>query len=74
MVQTDKGVLLTTAIVVGNPKPTGRTLHAARYVARELTGREPDLVVDLALLGPGILDWDDPESSSPTYKGTYAGC
>ena len=34
------------AVVVGNPKPSSRTLDAATYVARELAGgAEPDLVV-----------------------------
>lgn len=78
----------TTAVVVGNPKPASRTLRAAGYVARELTGSEPDLVVDLATLGPALLDWTSAEVgslvdrvgaadlvvfASPTYKGTYAG-
>lgn len=76
------------AVVVGNPKPASRTLSAATYVARELTGLEPDLVVDLATLGPAVLDWADAEVSrlvaevgaadlvvvaSPTYKATYTG-
>lgn len=79
---------MTTAVIVGNPKPASRTLEAATYVARELSGVEPDLVVDLATLGPAILDWADPQVSvlvnqvgladlvvvaSPTYKGTYTG-
>jgi FMN reductase len=75
------------AVVVGNPKPGSRTLAAATYLARELAG-EPDLVVDLAELGPALLDWSDPAVgalveqvgaadlvvvASPTYKGTYTG-
>jgi FMN reductase len=77
-----------TAVVVGNPKPQSRTLAAAVHVARELTGAEPDLVVDLATLGPVLLDWKDPAVAdlvaevggadlvivaSPTFKGTYTG-
>jgi FMN reductase len=77
-----------TAVVVGNPKPDSRTLVAARSLASALTGREADLVVDLATLGPAILDWADPGIddlvaavgdtdlvvvASPTYKGTYTG-
>jgi FMN reductase len=77
----------TVAVVVGNPKPQSRTLAAATHLARELAG-EPDLVVDLADLGPALLDWADPEVTdlvkqvgaadlvvvaSPTYKGTYTG-
>jgi FMN reductase len=77
----------TVAVVVGNPKPQSRTLSAATRVARELVA-EPDLVVDLATLGPPLLDWADPEVSdlvkqvgaadlvvvaSPTYKAAYTG-
>ena len=77
-----------TAVVVGNPKPGSRTLAAASHVARSLTGAEPDLVVDLATLGPAILEWSDPEVAdlvrqvgaadlvvvaSPTYKAAYTG-
>ncbi|GCD91385.1 NADPH-dependent FMN reductase [Nocardioides sp. LS1] len=76
------------AVVVGNPKPESRTLAAATYVARELTGQDPDLVVDLAVLGTALLDWTDPTVAglveevgdadlvvvaSPTYKATYTG-
>ncbi|GGM16706.1 NADPH-dependent FMN reductase [Micromonospora yangpuensis] len=76
------------AVVVGNPRPASRTLAAAQYVAQQLTGREPELTVDLATLGPALLDWDDPGVAalvaeigaadlvvvaSPTYKGTYTG-
>lgn len=78
---------MTTAVVVGNPKPESRTLAAALHLARELTG-EPDLVVDLATLGATILDWSDDHVTdlvaqvgaaelvivaSPTYKGAYTG-
>ena len=74
--------------MVGNPKPQSRTLAAATYVATQLSGGEPDLVVDLADLGPALLDWSDPTVAglveevgaadlvvfaSPTYKGTYTG-
>ena len=77
----------TIAVVVGNPKPQSRTLAAATYLARELAG-EPDLVVDLADLGPALLDWSDPDVTdlvkqvgaadlvvvaSPTYKAAYTG-
>jgi len=77
-----------TAVVVGNPKPGSRTLAAAVHVARELNGGEPGLVVDLATLGPALLDWQDATVAelvagvgaadlvvvaSPTYKGTYTG-
>jgi FMN reductase len=77
-----------TAVMVGNPKPNSRTLAATIHLTRELTGTDPDLVVDLATLGPALLDWSSPEVAelverlggadlvvvgSPTYKGTYTG-
>ncbi len=76
------------AVVVGNPRPQSRTLAAATYLATELAGHEPDQVVDLADLGPRLLDWQDDivaalvrevgaadlvVVASPTYKGTYTG-
>lgn len=78
-----------TAVVVGNPFGGGRTLAAARRLHTALTGREEaDLVLDLATVGAGLLDWQDPEVAdlvrqvaaadlvvvaSPTYKATYSG-
>lgn len=76
------------AVVVGNPKPQSRTLSAARLLAGELTGSEPDLVVDLADWGPRLFDWADAEVAalveqvaaadlvvvaSPTYKASITG-
>ncbi|WP_183096282.1 NADPH-dependent FMN reductase [Nocardioides stalactiti] len=78
----------TTAVVVGNPKAGSRTLAAASYVVRELTGEEPDLVVDLATIGAELVDWhatsvndlvaavgraDLVVVACPTYKATYTG-
>lgn len=77
----------TVAVVVGNPKPESRTLAAATSVAQKLVGT-PDLVVDLATLGPVLLDWKSPTVASlveevgaadlvvvasPTYKGACTG-
>ena len=79
---------MTTAVVVGNPKPASRTLRAATYLASELVGGEPDLTVDLATLDAAILDWGDEQVNdlvtqigaadlvvfaSPTYKAAYTG-
>jgi FMN reductase len=79
---------VSTAIVVGNPKPGSRTLEAARYLATELTGKAPELEIDLAALGAPLLDWQSPlvgelvervsraelvVVASPTYKATYTG-
>lgn len=80
--------LARTAVVVGNPRRQSRTLAAARTLVREITGAEPDVTVDLAALGAGLLDWTDDGvgdlvrevgeadlvvAASPTYKGTYTG-
>ena len=79
---------MTVGVIVGNPKPRSRTYHAAVVVAEQLTGREPDFVLDLADFGPGLLDWNDPRVAaaieqvkaaslvvvaSPTFKATYSG-
>jgi FMN reductase len=76
------------AVVVGNPKQDSRTLAAATWLATELAGSTPGLVVDLATLGPALLEWTDPRVAalveevgsadlvvvaSPTYKATYTG-
>ena len=76
------------AVVVGNPKPQSRTLSAACHLARELTGADADLVVDLAGLGTALLDRSDQEAdrlvtevgaadlivaASPTYKASVTG-
>lgn len=83
-----------TAVVVGNPRPGSRTLAAALHLHEALVGpllgegRTPDVVVDLAEVGPGLLDWTDEGVgclvaevaaadlvvvASPTYKATYTG-
>jgi FMN reductase len=74
--------------VVGNPKPASRTHQAAIHVAEQLAGRAPDLTVDLAEYGAGLLDWSDAATAqavadvaaldllvvaSPTYKASYTG-
>jgi FMN reductase len=79
---------LSTAIVVGNPKPKSRTYEAAQLVVRQLTGAEPDISVDLVDFGAELLDWsaasvadsiasiegtDLVVFASPTYKATYTG-
>jgi FMN reductase len=79
---------VSTVVVVGNPKPRSRTYQAAHLVAERLTGGPPDLSVDLADLGPALLDWSDAQVASlvaevrasdlavfasPTYKATYTG-
>jgi FMN reductase len=79
---------MSTAIVVGNPKPRSRTYAAASLVAERLTGAAPDLALDLTDFGAGLLDWSDTAVkdaidavqasdlvifASPTYKASYTG-
>jgi FMN reductase len=79
---------MTVTVVVGNPKFRSRTWAAARRLAELLTGAEPDVVIDLVDLGPGLLNPSDPDLeaavravteadlvivASPTYKGSYTG-
>jgi FMN reductase len=79
---------MTTAIVVGNPKPRSRTYEAARFLVEQLSGHEPDAAIDLIDFGGALLDWSDAavgaaiatiKSSdlvvfaSPTYKASYTG-
>jgi len=78
------------AAITGNPRPESRTHSLARTLAAELAlvlhGTVTD--VDLARLGPRVLDPADPDASaavaqvldadvlvlaSPTYKATYSG-
>jgi FMN reductase len=74
--------------VVGNPKPRSRTYQAARVVAERLGDAPPDLIVDIADLGAGVMDPEDNATAeavsavqgldvvvvaSPTYKATYTG-
>jgi FMN reductase len=77
--------------VVGNPRPASRTHGLAQTLAVELAHVLPDVTigeVDLATLGPRVLDQADAGASaavgevlgadvlivaSPTYKATYSG-
>lgn len=79
---------MKTAVVVGNPKAKSRTLDAGLLVAQKLTGREPDVVIDVVDLGAGLLGFGDAKvneaieavrgcnvliAASPTFKATYTG-
>ena len=76
--------------ITGNPRPESRTHGLARTLAAELAAALDGSVtdVDLAVLGPRVLDPADPDASaavaqvldadvlvlaSPTYKATYSG-
>lgn len=78
---------MKVAVVVGNPKQNSKTLEAALLLARQIGG-EPDLVVDIATLGAGLLEFGNADVkrtveavaasdlaifASPTYKATYTG-
>lgn len=79
---------MITTVVAGNPKPLSRTLAAGVKLAELITGAEPDNVIDVIALGPGLLGWGDEAVAeavetvkasdliivaSPTYKGSYTG-
>ncbi len=79
---------MTAGIVVGNPKPKSRTYDAALHVATELSGAEPEVIIDVVELGAGLLGWGDPAVgaaveavksvdllvvASPTFKASYTG-
>lgn len=79
---------MTTAIVVGNPKPRSRTYEAAAFLVEQLTGQQPDVAIDLIDFGAALLDWSDAGVgaaitsiksvdlvvfASPTYKAAYTG-
>ena len=48
--------MLSTAVVVGNPRPRSKTLRAAEQVAEALTGRQPRWTIDLVEFGAELLD------------------
>jgi FMN reductase len=82
---------LQIVTVVGNPRPQSRTHDLARTLAGELAQLLPGAAVsdvDLAVLGPRVLDQGDSAAgaaaeqvlgadvlvlASPTYKATYSG-
>lgn len=76
----------TVAVVVGNPKPKGRTWRAAHRVASELGNVSTS--VDVVTLGPPLMGWGDEAVrqavtavarcdiavfASPVYKAAYSG-
>jgi FMN reductase len=79
---------MNVVVVVGNPRVGSRTRRAAAMVVERLTGRPPTSVVELAELGPALLDDGSPAVeaakqlvvggdlvvvASPTFKATYTG-
>jgi len=78
---------VNVTVLVGNPKPASRTLEAVSAVATAIAGGVTS-TIDLATLGPKLLDWADADVAaaiatcaasdllvvgSPTYKGSYTG-
>jgi FMN reductase len=77
--------------VIGNPRPESRTHGLARTLAAALAAEfdgPPAQEVDLAVLAPRVLDYEDAKVgaaveavlaadvlvvASPTYKATYSG-
>jgi FMN reductase len=88
---TSGAVPVRITAVVGNPRPDSRTHGLARSLTAELARALPAATtaeVDLAVLGPRVLDPADDEAdvavaqvlgadilvvASPTYKATYTG-
>lgn len=82
---------LLVVSVIGNPRPGSRTHRLAQVLGDEIAtalGGARRASVDLASLGPGVLDPDDAPArgavaqilradilvlASPTYKATYSG-
>lgn len=79
---------MNAVVVVGNPRVGSRTRRAAELVVGRLTGSPPAHCIELAELGPGLLEWEDPGVAaakqvvlgagllvfaSPTFKATYTG-
>src|SRR4051794_25606938 len=77
---------INVAVVVGNPRPRGRTWDAAHRLGAGI-GRVT-LSIDVVDLGPGLLGWGDEAVreavaavashdvvvvGSPTYKAAYSG-
>lgn len=83
--------MTTVLALTGNPRPESRTHTLARTLAAAIAqqlGAEAPSDVDLAALGPRVLDHDDEQAqeateevlgadiivvASPTYKATYSG-
>ncbi len=83
--------MTTVLALTGNPRPVSRSHALGRTLASAIAaaiGSEPPASIDLAALGPRVLDVKDELAlqateqvlaadilvvSSPTYKATYAG-
>jgi FMN reductase len=52
---------MNVVVVVGNPRMGSRTRQAADMVAERLTGTPPTAAVELAELGPALLEWGSSE-------------
>jgi FMN reductase len=77
------------AVVVGNPKPSSRTLTVAESLARNVLGTAGEIdVIELAPLGGSLFSWGNAEVAaakktvldsdllvvaSPVYKASYTG-
>jgi FMN reductase len=78
---------MNISVVVGNPKARSRTWDSAHRIAEAL-GADSLTSIDVADLGPRLLDWGDETVAravkevaasdvaiiaSPTFKATYSG-
>ncbi len=79
---------LKLTVVVGNPRPRGRTSAAGLRVAAAIDPAVQPTTIELADLGAGLLDWSSPEVgtaaaaardadvlilATPTYKAMFTG-
>lgn len=79
---------LNLTVVVGNPRPRGRTSAAGLRVAAAIEPGVEPATIELADLGSALLDWSDADVgaavatakaadvlilATPTYKATFTG-
>ena len=79
---------MRTVAVIGNPRLGSRTRQAAELVIERLTDAPPTTVIELADLGPSLLEWGNTEVTaakdevlraellliaSPVFKASFTG-
>ena len=79
---------MNTVVVVGNPRLGSRTRQAAELVVERLTDGPPTTLVELAELGPALLEWGHQDVAaakeqvlasdllmvaSPVFKASFTG-
>jgi len=79
---------MRTVAVIGNPRLGSRTRQAAELVIERLSDAPPTAVIELAELGPSLLEWGNAEVTaakdevlraellliaSPVFKASFTG-